>query len=103
MEPGFVRTAMTETAAEHGWGPVKQGLATGLDTPVELAASLALSLAAGDVLPLSGRFFCVGDDVEEKRQRADEIVQNDLYTLRLAALPTQPLVPWARKIGWYKS
>jgi NAD(P)-dependent dehydrogenase (short-subunit alcohol dehydrogenase family) len=27
MEPGFVRTAMTETAAEHGWGPVKQGLA----------------------------------------------------------------------------
>src|SRR5262249_23976879 len=45
-------------------------------------------------------FFCVGDDVKAKLRQAEEIVQQELYTLRMGALASQPLVPWAAKAGF---
>jgi hypothetical protein len=75
-------------------------LDTGGDTPASEVAALVVQLASVDLLPLSGRFFCVGDDVQAKLRQADEIVERDLYTLRMGALASQPLVPWAAKAGF---
>jgi len=42
----------------------------------------------------------VGHDVKAKLRQAEAIVQQDLYTLRMGALASQPLVPWAAKAGF---
>ena len=99
MEPGFVRTAMVERAIAHGAAIFRQSLDTGGDMPASVPADLVVQLASVDLLPLTGRFFCVGDDVKAKLRQAEEIVQQDLYTLRMGALASQPLVPWAAKAG----
>ena len=101
MEPGFVRTAMVERAIAHGGAIIfRQSLDTGGDMPASVPADLVVQLASVDLLPLTGRFFCVGDDVKAKLRQAEEIVQQDLYTLRMGALASQPLVPWAAKAGF---
>ena len=100
IEPGFVRTAMVERAIAHGHTDLQRGLDTAGDMPASMSADLVVELASVDLLPLSGRFFCVGDDVKAKLQQAEEIVQRDLYTLRMGALASQPLVPWAAKAGF---
>ncbi len=101
IEPGFVRTAMVERAlARGGRADLQQALDTGGDMPASVPADLVVQLASVDLLPLSGRFFCVGDDVKAKLRQAEEIVQRDLYRLRMGALASQPLVPWAAKAGF---
>ena len=51
--------------------------------PPELAADLVVLLASGQADALSGCYISVGDDVAEMMRRAEEIQQDELYTLRL--------------------
>ena len=49
----------------------------------ERAGDLAVFLASGRADPLSGRFIHVLDDVHDLARRSNEIVEEDLYVLRL--------------------
>ena len=87
--PGFVRTAMSEYAAaspvDDMWlgGLFKNAFAEGHDTPPEHAADLVLLLASGQADALSGTFVGVYHDIDDLIQRAEEVQQENLYTLRL--------------------
>jgi NAD(P)-dependent dehydrogenase (short-subunit alcohol dehydrogenase family) len=89
INPGFVRTAMTEAAAEspedEKWlgGLFRKSFSAGRDVPPERAAQLVVFLASGKADVLSGCFVSVSDDVAEMVSRAKEIQENELYTLRL--------------------
>ena len=89
IHPGFVRTAMTEAAAESPddakWlgGMFHRLLSAGHDVPPKRAAQLVVFLASGKADALSGCFISVSDDVTEMVQREDEIREGELYTLRL--------------------
>ncbi len=58
-------------------------LEEGAGIPPERAADLVVLLASGRADALSGCFIDVNDDVTEMVSRAQEIQQNELYTLRL--------------------
>jgi NAD(P)-dependent dehydrogenase (short-subunit alcohol dehydrogenase family) len=87
--PGFVRTAMTETAAESPewdkWlsGFFRKALAAGRDVPPERAANLVVYLASGRADALSGCYISVDDDAADMVRRAAEIRQEELHALRL--------------------
>jgi NAD(P)-dependent dehydrogenase (short-subunit alcohol dehydrogenase family) len=89
IHPGFVRTAMTEAAAEspedEKWlgGMFRKSLSGGHDISPERAAQLVVLLASGKADALSGCFISVRDDVAEMVRRAEEIQRGQLYTLRL--------------------
>lgn len=92
MHPGLVRTAMTEYMAEspegQQWMPyIHAGFAKGQNIPPTAAVDLVLFLASGRGDSLTGRILNVADDVAQLVQRHAEIEQEDLYTLRLRALP----------------
>ena len=84
ISPGYVKTELTdrllELQAEKGWFPHLVGRDT-LDPA--LASRLVVSLASGRADRLSGRFFHALDDLDSIIQRADEVVENDLYVARL--------------------
>lgn len=50
--------------------------------PPELVAQLVVQLASGRADALSGRFIDVFDDLDDLIRRADEITQDDLYSLK---------------------
>jgi len=89
INPGLVRTAMTETLAESpkdekwlgGW--TRKSLAAGRDVPPKSAANLVVFLASGGADALSGCYIDVGDDVADMVRRAQAIQQDALHTLRL--------------------
>lgn len=88
VHPGTVRTAMTEyllhSEAGHRWMPAFQKtFEEGRDVPPNRCAELTVFLASGKADDLSGRFIQVFDDIEAMVQRSKEILQDDLYTLRL--------------------
>jgi NAD(P)-dependent dehydrogenase (short-subunit alcohol dehydrogenase family) len=89
ISPGTVRTALTaETSESRTWLPWLQGIFDqGRDVPPDLGARLVLLVASGRADALSGRFLQVGDNLDDLVQRAGEIVQNNLYTLKLSQLP----------------
>ncbi len=57
--------------------------------PPERIADLCVRLARGDGDSLAGRFIHVLYDFDGMRARADRIVQEDLYQLRLRTLPSK--------------
>ena len=87
--PGFVRTAMIEDQAgspeDEKWlgGLFRNVLAEDRVIPLEHVVDLVILLASGQADSLSGCFFKVENDVREMVQRAEEIQQGDLYTLRI--------------------
>jgi len=89
IDPGFVRSAMTESTAEspedEKWfgGLFRRILAEGGDEPPERAAELVLLLASGRADALSGCFISVRDDLADMTARAEQIQEGELYTLRL--------------------
>jgi NAD(P)-dependent dehydrogenase (short-subunit alcohol dehydrogenase family) len=91
IHPGEVRTAGWEAAAadpgDEKWlgGVFRRLLEEGAGIPPERAADLVVLLASGQADALSGCYICVDDDVVEMISRAEEIRQNELYTLRLRA------------------
>ena len=88
-DPGFLRTHLTEV---DGQKPeihsslrdmFKAGLEQGLDTPMETTVRKLIFLASGQADALSGRHISVGDNEAELLSRTEEILDKDLYTLRL--------------------
>ncbi len=77
ISPGLVHTTMTQDMEMFKDVPENQW------SPVEQAGDLCLLLASGKVDCFSGRYLTVRDDISELLKRADEIVENDLYVLRL--------------------
>jgi NAD(P)-dependent dehydrogenase (short-subunit alcohol dehydrogenase family) len=74
ISPGLVRTDMTEGSFpdDAPW------------TPPELAPRLVRALASGRLDRLSGRYIhAEHDDIGDIEARADEIVANDLNSIRL--------------------
>lgn len=81
ISPGLVRSDMgLAHAARQAPGQVPPW------APMSNAAELILTLARGELDALSGRFIHVNDDLDALRARAREIVERDLYQLRLHTL-----------------
>ena len=85
IDPGFVRTAMSESAlASAALGEqFRRYFAEGVDVSPELAAGLVLELASGRLDSFSGCYLSVHDDLADLETRAETIAQNGLYRLRL--------------------
>jgi NAD(P)-dependent dehydrogenase (short-subunit alcohol dehydrogenase family) len=77
ISPGLVRTAMTQEMTMFKDVPDDDWV------PVERAGELCVFLATGKADRLSGRYVHVTDDITKLVQRTDEILENDLYVLRL--------------------
>ena len=73
ISPGLVRTALTESLGDDApW------------TPPELAPRLVRALASGRADRLSGRYIhAEHDDIEDLIARADQVVEDDLNSIRL--------------------
>jgi NAD(P)-dependent dehydrogenase (short-subunit alcohol dehydrogenase family) len=86
IDPGLVRTAISESALSCGEPSIQQwfndAFAHQQDVPAESAATLVAYLASGAADVLSGRNIDVSGDVAQMAARADEIEQQDLYVLR---------------------
>jgi NAD(P)-dependent dehydrogenase (short-subunit alcohol dehydrogenase family) len=86
IDPGLVRTAISESALSCGEPGIEQwftdALADQEDVSPESAATLVVYLASGAADVLSGRNIDVSDDVAQMLARATEIEEHDLYVLR---------------------
>jgi NAD(P)-dependent dehydrogenase (short-subunit alcohol dehydrogenase family) len=73
ISPGLVKTRMTEDFGDDTpW------------TPPELAPRLVLALASGRLDKLAGRYLhAEHDDIDDVAARADQIVEDDLNSIRL--------------------
>ena len=78
ISPGFVRTAMTDRLRESF-----PEAGSGGEVDAARAGELVAFLASGAADGLSGRFLHALDDVEDLARRADEIVRDDFYVMRL--------------------
>jgi NAD(P)-dependent dehydrogenase (short-subunit alcohol dehydrogenase family) len=86
IDPGLVRTAISESALSCGEPSVEQwftgAFAHQEDVPADSAATLVACLASGAADVLSGRNLDVSGDVAQMVTRAAEIEERDLYVLR---------------------
>jgi NADP-dependent 3-hydroxy acid dehydrogenase YdfG len=86
IDPGLVRTAMSESALSCGEPSVEQwfkkAFASQQDVSADSAAALVIYLASGAADVLSGRSIGVSDDVAQMAARAAEIEERDLHVLR---------------------
>jgi NAD(P)-dependent dehydrogenase (short-subunit alcohol dehydrogenase family) len=88
LEPGTVRTAMTEhlitSEAGQRWLPwYRDTFDTGTDASPDEGALLVTRLAAGHADALAGRFLSRADDLDALVARATEIEQGGRLVLRL--------------------
>ncbi len=88
LEPGTVRTAMTETLLEseagRTWLPwYRQTFDAGQDASPDEAAALVVRLARGDGDALSGRFISRADDLDALVAEAEAIARDQKLVLRL--------------------
>jgi NAD(P)-dependent dehydrogenase (short-subunit alcohol dehydrogenase family) len=91
IDPGTVRTAMTEylyeSAAGRKFTPWFQTLfREKRDVPADLSVQLILRLATGEADALSGRLVGIRDDLDQMVHQAATIQHDELYTLRLGTL-----------------
>ncbi len=86
IDPGLVRTAISESALSCGEPSIEQwftdAFANQEDVSAESAATLVVHLASGAADALSGRNIDVSDDTTQMVARAAEIQERDLYVLR---------------------
>jgi NAD(P)-dependent dehydrogenase (short-subunit alcohol dehydrogenase family) len=86
IDPGLVRTAISESALSCGEPSIEQwftgAFANQDDVSAESAATLVVYLASGAADVLSGRNIDVSDDLAQMIARATEIEERDLYVLR---------------------
>ena len=87
MTPGTVHTQMIDNlaakAAARGWSVDWPDPATRTFLPPERAGELVVFLASGRADVLAGRFLHPLDDVADLVARAGEVVEQDLYAIRL--------------------
>ncbi len=91
MDPGLVRTRMTElqlsSDAGRRWTPHIEGMfRDNIDVSPTLAARLAVDLAAGRFDRLRGRLIKAADDLDAIAAATDGIVAGDLRMLRISGL-----------------
>lgn len=77
ISPGLVSTDMTKDVPTFKDFPASKW------TPIERAGELCVYLASGKADKLTGRYIHASEDVEELVVRAEEIIENNLLTLRL--------------------
>lgn len=87
--PALVGTASVDTAAclMHAW--VRRELAAGRGAEPQQGVELLLRIATGELDRLSGRHVSVHDDVDAMLSRAEDVVRDDLYVLRLLSTATE--------------
>lgn len=88
VEPGQVRTAMTEALMEgeagRTWLPwYRETFDAGRDAPPDDAAALVVRLARGDADALSGRFVSRADDLDALVADAEAVARDERRVLRL--------------------
>ncbi|MEP4145777.1 MAG: SDR family oxidoreductase [Halioglobus sp.] len=88
FSPGFVWTDMGNDYDRflRANVPTYEGMADDWVFPPQVAANFCARLAAGDADALSGRLLHVRDDLDKMIAKAQQIADDELYTLRL----TQP-------------
>jgi NAD(P)-dependent dehydrogenase (short-subunit alcohol dehydrogenase family) len=91
LDPGLVRTAMTEfikssQAGQRWMANIGRMLDEERDGSPTLAADLVVEIAQGNFDTLTGRALFAQSDYEALKGREDEILANDLYTLRMKRL-----------------
>ena len=95
MDPGPVRTAMTEfqmtDAAGRKYLTDIAGLfERGIDVPPALAGRLSVAIGSGRFDRLAGRMlFAARDDIDLTDAQIDEILAQDLRTLRINGTPDE--------------
>jgi len=86
IDPGLVRTAISESALSCGEPSIEQwfidAFAHQEDVSTAAAATLVVQLASGAADVLSGRNIDVSNDVAQMVARAADIEKRDLYVLR---------------------
>jgi NAD(P)-dependent dehydrogenase (short-subunit alcohol dehydrogenase family) len=88
IAPPAIRTAMTEFIVHdpggRKWRPgFERVFQDGRDAPPTIVAELALNLVSGRADRLTGRYFLATADFEGIVARTDEILAQDLMTLRI--------------------
>ncbi len=86
--PPAIRTEMTRFIATdpggHKWRPgFGRIFEEGKDTPAESVADFIVEMTSGKYDALTGRYFEARWDLEEMAGREEEILEKDLYTLRI--------------------
>ncbi len=95
MDPGLVRTSMTEyqlqSAAGQRYLPgVENWFAEGINVPPTLAARLSVEIARGRFDRLTGRMLMAArGDLDLDERAIDRIVTNDLRSLRVNGMPPE--------------
>jgi NAD(P)-dependent dehydrogenase (short-subunit alcohol dehydrogenase family) len=84
IHPGVVRTAMSEKASQAI--PLIQALLDTNETLPDVPADLIVFLASGRADRLSGHYFSVDEDASEITRRASDVLESDLYFLRMRTL-----------------
>jgi NAD(P)-dependent dehydrogenase (short-subunit alcohol dehydrogenase family) len=100
MDPGLVRTAMTEYQLESEAGRthlpnIPRLFEAGVNVPPTLAARLSVEIGAGRFDKLAGRMLMAArGDLDLQEAEADEIVAADLRSLRVNGMPPErPCAP----------
>jgi NAD(P)-dependent dehydrogenase (short-subunit alcohol dehydrogenase family) len=88
ISPGAVRTAMAEKIlgspdAREWFGWLEDLYKKGLNVTPEPATRLVCYLASGAADHLSGRYFTVADDPADVVRRSEQVLREDLYSLRM--------------------
>ncbi|MDR3376075.1 MAG: short-chain dehydrogenase, partial [Ancalomicrobiaceae bacterium] len=91
VDPGLVRTAMTElqltSEAGKAYLPgIQQLFDDGVSVSPALAAELIADLAAGRFDPLSGRLLCGTDDRDGLERDMADLVAQDARALRFSGV-----------------
>lgn len=95
LDPGLVRTAMTEfqmtdPAGRKYLGDIDELFARGIDVPPSLAGRLTVEIGSGRFDRLAGRMlFAARNDYELKDAQIDSIVAHDLRSLRINGTPDE--------------
>jgi len=95
MDPGLVRTAMTEfqmtdAAGRKYLGDIEDLFARGIDVPPALAGRLSVEIGSGRFDRLAGRMlFAARGDHELTDSQIDEILAHDLRSLRVNGTPEE--------------
>ncbi len=100
MDPGLVRTAMTERQLESESGrkyltDIPRLFERGLDVPPTLAARLSVEIGAGRFDRLAGRMLMAArGDLDLDEAAVETIVASDLRSLRVNGMPPErPYAP----------
>lgn len=84
MRPGLVQTTMQEQLSASPYLQARRGSVGPALIPPDRAADAVVFLASGRADALTGRFLdAASEDIVELAARADEIVRNDLFAMRL--------------------